>query len=142
MTRHEGYDRLRRMVELPAAAETVWAEIGDFGAIADWHPLIAKAEVVEIDGDIHRHLTTTDGDLILERLTGTGELTYSYEIIDGPLPVAGYRAVFSCVPEGEGCHIFWSAHFEALDPSADEIVAAIYEAGLRAIRDRFPPAVR
>lgn len=137
MTRHEGYDRLRRMIKLSAPADDVWAAIGGFGDIADWHPLIAKAEVVEIDGETHRHLTTTDGDLILERLIETSPRHYAYEIVDGPLPVADYRAHFSCVPEGVGCHVFWSAHFEAADPAADDIVAAIYEEGLAAIRDRF-----
>ena len=137
MTRHEGYDRLRRMVELSASAEEVWAVIGDFGGIAEWHPLIAECEVVDIEGETHRHLKTVDEDLILERLIESGPLHYSYEIVDSPLPVDGYRAYFSCVPEEKGCHVFWSAHFEATDPSADEIVAAVYEAGLRSIRDRF-----
>lgn len=128
------------MVQLPVSAEKAWREIGDFGSISEWHPLIATAEVVEIEGDVHRHLTTTDGDLILERLQGTGPLHYDYEIVEGPLPVADYRAHFSCVSEDGGCHVFWSAHFEALDPSADDIVAAIYEAGLKAIREKFSEA--
>ncbi len=140
MTRHEGYDRLRRMVELPVPAEEVWAVIGDFAGLADWHPLIETVEVVDIEGDTHRHVTTVNGELLLERLIETGPLHYAYEIIDSPFPFSGYRAHFSCVPEGEGCHVFWSAHFEAHDPAADEIVAAVYEAGLRAVRDRFLPA--
>lgn len=137
MTRHEGYDHLSRMQELSASADDVWAVIGDFGSIADWHPLIASADVVEIDGDTHRHLTTVDGEMILERLLETSPRHYAYEIVEAALPVSDYRAHFSCVPEGDGCHVFWSAHFEATDPSADDIIAAIYEAGLRAIRERF-----
>lgn len=137
MTRHKGYDRLHRMVELSAPSDEVWSVIGEFGSIADWHPLIASAEVVDIDGVTHRHLTTSDGELILERLIEFSPRHYSYEIVDAPLPVADYRAHFSCVDEGDGCHVFWSAYFEATDPAADDIVAAIYEEGLAAIRDRF-----
>lgn len=137
MTHHEGYDRLRRMVQLPVTAEEAWAVVGRFESIADWHPLIASAERVEIDGDVHRHLKTVDGDLILEKLTDTSPLHYAYEIVESPLPVADYRAHFSCVPEDAGCHVFWSAHFEAAATEADDIVAAIYEAGLAALRDRF-----
>lgn len=137
MTRHEDYDRLSRMVQLSSSADEVWAEIGDFGRISEWHPMIKKSEQVEIEGEPYRHLETVDGELILERLVETGPHHYAYEIVDSRLPVDGYRALFSCVPEGTGCHVYWSAHFEATDPSADEIVAAIYEEGLRAIRERF-----
>ena len=137
MTRHEGYDRLRRMVELSAPADEVWARIGGFAAIAEWHPMIASAEIVEIADDTYRHLTTEDGAMIIERLIETSPRHYAYEIVDGPLPVSDYRAHFSCVEEAEGCHVFWSAHFEATDPLADEMVTAIYESGLAAIRERF-----
>lgn len=135
--RHEGYDRLRRMVELAAPADQVWAAIGGFGSLADWHPLIDSVELVEIDGEPHRHLTTVNGELLLERLVEEGPRHLVYEILDSPFPFTDYRSVLSCVPEAQGCHVFWSAHFEALDPKADEIVGAVYEAGLRALRDRF-----
>lgn len=137
MTRHEGYDRVRRWVVLDLPAEAVWKEVGAFEAIGEWHPAITAVDMVEIEGDTHRHLTTADGSMILERLTGTGAHHYAYEIVDGPLPVTDYRAVFSVAEEGEGCHVFWSAHFEAEDPAADDIVAGIFETGLEALRMRF-----
>ena len=134
---HATRDRIQRWVSLPKPPETVWAQIGGFGDIAAWHPGIDSAEVVEIDGDIHRHLKMSDGGLLLERLIETGPHHYTYEMADGPLPLADHRATLSCVAEAGGCHVFWSAVFEPTDPSADDIVAGFYEEGLRALRERY-----
>ncbi len=130
-------DRIQRWVSLPHPPEKIWAEIGGFGALADWHPAVKSTEVFEIEGETHRHLVLSDGGLVLERLVETATLYYTYEIIDGPLPVTDHRATLSCVAEKGGCHVFWSAVFEPTDPSADEIVSGFYEEGLRALRERF-----
>jgi hypothetical protein len=101
------------------------------------HPGIESAEVFDIEGEIHRHLTLGDGGLILERLVETGPHHYTYEIVECPLPLTDHRATLSCVAEEGGCHVFWSAMFEPTDPSADEIVSGFYEEGLRALRERY-----
>ena len=134
---HALRDRIQRWVSLPHPPEKIWAEIGGFGAMADWHPGISSTEVVDIEGETHRHLTLSNGGLLLERLIETGARYYTYEIIDGPLPLADHRATLSCVAEEGGCHVFWSAVFEPTDPSADEIVSGFYEEGLRALRERY-----
>ncbi len=134
---HTVRDRIQRWVLLPTPPEKVWAEIGGFGAIADWHPGVTSAEVVEIEGEVHRHLRAPDGGLTLERLIETGRLHYTYEIVESHLPLAEHRATLSCVAEGGGCHVFWSAMFEPTDESADDIVSAFYEDGLRALRERY-----
>jgi len=134
---HPLHDRIQRFLSLPLPPEKVWAEIGDFGSIAAWHPLVAQAEVFEIEGDIHRHLTLTDGELILERLIESGPHHYTYEVAESQLPINDHHATLSCVAEGDGCHVFWSAVFERTDPSADDIVTAFYEEGLRALREHF-----
>lgn len=130
-------DRIQLWVSLPRPPEEVWAEIGGFGAIADWHPEVVSAELAKIEGETHRHLRLADGTLILERLIESGPLHYSYEIVDGPLPLSDHRATLSCVAEEGGCHVFWSAVFEAGDPMADDIVEGFFRAGLEALRERF-----
>ena len=130
-------DRIQLWVSLPEAPETVWAAIGGFDAIADWHPEVESVELVEIEGETHRHLRAADGGLFLERLAETGEHHYSYETVDSPLPLSGHRATLSCVAEEGGCHVFWSAIFEPQDPVADEIVEGFFRVGLEALRDRF-----
>lgn len=134
---HDTHDRIRRWVSLPVAAGEVWARIGDFGAMADWHPLVRESPVVEIGGATHRHLTLEDGGLSVERLTRTGERHYGYAVVEGPFPVADCTGTLSAVPEAGGCHVFWSMDFEPADPVADDIVAGFIEAGLRSLRTRF-----
>jgi hypothetical protein len=134
---HVVRDRIQRWVSLPVAPEKVWAEIGGFGAIAGWHPDVVSAEVVEIEGAVHRHVRTSDDGLTLERLVETGPHHYTYEIVESHLPLADHRATLSCVAEKGGCRVFWAAMFEPTDESADDIVTAFYEDGLRALRERF-----
>ena len=137
------HDQVRRMVSLPVGRDAVWAEIGGFGRIHAWHPLIERAELTEIEGETYRHLTTVDGDLFLERLIESGPHHLTYEMVDGPLPVADHRATLSVVAEPGGCHVYWSAFFMPTGPDshmAAEIVGTFYEIGLRAIRDRHGAA--
>lgn len=132
------HDRVRRWVRLDRPTDQVWAAIGAFTAIADWHPMIASAEPDEIAGAPYRYLKLVDGEVFLEELLETGPHHYVYRIADSPLPADDIRVTFSCVAEADGgCHVFWSAVFEATDPMADEIVEGIFEAGLRALADRF-----
>ncbi len=137
MTDHEPKDRVERWLDLDADPAAVWAVIGDFGALADWHPAVEKCELVTIDGDVHRHLTLIDGALLLERLEETGDDFYRYSIVEGPLPVADYLSTLTCFAHEGGCRVFWSSTFEPLTPDADQVIAGIYEAGLASLRDRF-----
>lgn len=130
-------DRIQLWVSLPRLPGEVWAEIGGFGAIADWHPEVTSAELAQIEGETHRHLRLADGTLILERLIDSGPLHYSYEIVDSPLPLSEHRATLSCVAEDGGCHVFWSEVFEPEDPVADDIIEGFCRAGLEALRERF-----
>ncbi|HUF57111.1 MAG TPA: SRPBCC family protein [Thermohalobaculum sp.] len=136
MSRND-HDRLQRMQRLPVPADTVWRQIGGFGAMADWHPWIDRVEVVEIDGQTHRHLHMADGELYLERLIEEGERYYTYALLESGMPVDDHRATLSCVPEEGGCHVFWSAYFIATDPAADDMMIGFYEAGLLALDERF-----
>jgi len=134
------HDRLRRMVSLNAPPERVWAEIGGFASIADWHPMIDSVELTEIEGDPYRHLRMADGELFFERLIETGPHHYSYEVVDGPFPVSDYRATLSVVAETGGCHVFWSARFipaESATHLPDEMVAKFYEIGLEELARRY-----
>lgn len=134
------HDRLQRMVRLSADRDTVWAEIGGFAQIAEWHPLISSAELTEIEGDTYRHLRTTEGETFFERLIETGPHHVTYEMVEGPLPVSDYRATLSCVAEDAGCHVFWSGFFVPGDDAAhisDAVVGKFYEIGLAALRERF-----
>lgn len=138
MSFSDTHDRVSRIVRLDAPVDEVWKAIGDFGALADWHPVVSVCEVDMIGGEAHRMLTTTDGARLLERLLETGPHHYTYSIVESPLPVDDYRATLSVVEEeGGGCHVYWSSTFEPTDPSADDVIGGIYDSGFEALRDRF-----
>lgn len=134
---HESHDRISRWVVLPRPAAEVWAEIGGFGRIADWHPSVEESSIVDIEGEPHRHLALPDGGLAIERLSETGVHFYRYEVVDTPFPMLDAVGALSCKPEEEGCRVYWSLDFEPTDPVADDVVAGFIEAGLRGLRARF-----
>ena len=64
---------IKKEVEAPGTPESVWAMVGDFCAIKDWHPAVAECEEFEEGGDTFRTLTLGDGGKIKERLTESGD---------------------------------------------------------------------
>ena len=125
---------IMRSAAFNAPADELWAVIGDFHALAEWHPGVERQTA---EGDL-RHLDLPGGGAIVERLLGTDGLSYAYEILSGPLPVDGYRSVLSVAPAGAGSVVVWSSTFEPRVDAAFRLVAGIYEAGLAALGERFP----
>ncbi len=131
-----------RSAAFSAPADQIWAAIGKFHALGDWHPAVEKQTA---EGDL-RHLHIAGGGVIVERLLGeeTGGETrsYAYEIVSGPLPVQGYRSVLSVAPAGSGTDagsvVVWTSTFEPTADAAFRLVAGIYEAGLKALAQKFP----
>ena len=113
--------------------DAVWQKIGDFCAIQTWHPAISKCALSEEGGATYRTLTTTDGATIKEKLVEQTDKSYTYDIIDSPLPVANYRATISVSPEGNGTKVDWRSNFDAkgkTDSEAKDVIIGIYKAGL------------
>src|SRR3546814_6861624 len=78
--------------ELPVSAKTVWAVIGNFNALPDWHPAVEKSEMKKRDGGTLRKLSLVGGGTIEEKLEKIDdkERRYTYSIVSGPLPVTNY----------------------------------------------------
>lgn len=139
-----GAVEVRRSVEVAAPPDEVWAAIGDVCAIADWHPVIASC-LPEPQGDtLYRVLETEDGGILREHMIEIDEATRSqtYSILEGPLPVDGYRSTLSVAPGSEEGRsvILWRSEFTARDVPDEEaaaIIAGIYDAGLEELATRF-----
>ncbi|HWM31885.1 MAG TPA: SRPBCC family protein [Methyloceanibacter sp.] len=133
---------VRKRREAPGTPAEVWALVGGFCAIKNWHPAVASCEEEKKDGKVFRTLTLKDGGAkILEEETKTGEFTYSYTILEGPLPVKDYNATLRVGPDDEPdrVEIVWTANFEAngkSDEEAKEIVEGIFEAGVAGIKKK------
>jgi uncharacterized protein YndB with AHSA1/START domain len=129
-------------VEISAPPEKVWQTISGFCSIADWHPMIAKCVEGEKNGAALRTLTTTDGAVLVERRVQYSDegMSYSYQIVESPLPVANYEATLAVLDGPEGSMVTWSGEFSAkgtTDATALETIDDIYGAGLRALKERL-----
>lgn len=133
---------VRQSVEVAAAPEQVWRAIGDFCSIAEWHPAVARCAAGEQDGVALRTLTTVDGAVLVERRVQHSEegMSYSYQIVESPLPVADYEATLAVMDSAGGSRITWSGDFAAAGASDDQalaVISGIYEAGLAALKERL-----
>jgi mxaD protein len=129
-----------KQTTLSHSPETVWAMIGEFGTIDVWHPAV-ETSVVEGDGGngIYRTLTLAGGGEIYEILLDYSltDRSYSYAILESPLPVANYVSNLAVTPGADGGSIVtWSSTFDAdgvSDEEAADLIGGIYQAGFDSI---------
>ena len=126
---------LSESVDVAAAPADAWAAIADWCSIKDWHPVIAECEAYEEDGKTMRKLTTGDGGELIEEQTAMDAdgMTFSYAIIESPLPIADYASTMEVTENGDGATITWSSSYAAngvSDDEALELMSGIYKAGL------------
>lgn len=126
--------------DAPGKPEDVWAFVGDFCAIKDWHPVVADCQITK-EGDVtFRTLTLKGGGEIKEKLTGRDETSYSYEIVESPLPVKNYKATLSIEEDEDSpdrSEVSWEATFDAQGASEEDAakkIADIFEAGVKSIK--------
>ncbi|HET9073514.1 MAG TPA: SRPBCC family protein [Solirubrobacteraceae bacterium] len=127
---------VERSKQFDVSAAEMWGRIGGFQTPDSWHPAIVSCTAEE-DGAVRR-LTLGDGNVVVERLVGESEHSYTYRILDpGPLPVADYEATITVrAGDGGGCIIDWRANFTAAgapDAEAETVIAGVFEGGLGAL---------
>ena len=128
--------------DFPLSARDVWSWIGDTGGVAAWIPAI---DASRMDGDV-RHVVFTDGAPARERIVAFDEAarTYSYEYIDGPLPLEHYRSTISVVENGDHSSVRWSAQFGAesaeMETELATAIEGIYAAALDELATKAVPA--
>jgi hypothetical protein len=126
-----------RTITLNASVEDVWGLIGDFQGLANWHPAAESVTKEESGGDEHRRIALKGGGEILEKLLDHGGGSYSYTIIESPLPVKDYVSTISAAAYEGKTLVTWGATFEGTADGADDVVAGIYEGGFAALAERF-----
>jgi hypothetical protein len=127
---------------LRGSVEEVWAAIGGFDNLPQWHPAVTSSTLEE--GGRVRRLRLADGASLVERLHSFNERehSYGYSIEQGPLPVSRYRSLLHVreLAGGNGCRVEWSGEFAAEGaPEAEvvRIISGIYRAGLDRLGERF-----
>src|SRR6476620_8424013 len=133
---------VKKHIAAPGQPAKVWTIVSDFCAIKDWHPVVADC-VETKEGDVtFRTLTLKDGGKIKEKLLESDDTSYSYEIVESPLPVKNYKAKLS-VEDGNHENrtmVEWSADFEANGASDDEAtkkIKDIFDGGLKGIKHKM-----
>jgi hypothetical protein len=125
--------------------QALWAKIGGWCAIQEWHPAIASCEESKDGNDTFRTLTLKDGGgKIKERLVDTGATSYRYEILESPLPVKNYEAQFSVTPDDDDLdeiNVSWSATYDPADgkeaKEARSTMDGIFKAGIDSIKAKY-----
>ena len=132
-------------ITLHVPASAVWNMIGGFNELARWHPAVVKSEEIkDKSGVTTRRLTLNDGGVIVAELEEHDDRarTYSYSVVETPLPVAGYHARLHVreSADGSSCTVAWTSEFEASgapESEAVKVIRGLYEAGFDNLRRLF-----
>ena len=130
---------IKTSVKFDASAKDVWEMIGAYDSLTKWMPSVKEIEVEGEGVGAIRKLYLEDGSVVVERLEEVDEenMSYTYSIIESPLPVKDYVATLKVVEDGEQCVVEWSSTFLVDGVTADEaedIVMGIYDEGFAEIR--------
>ncbi len=122
-----------KSIDVKAPADKVWAMIGPFCSIKNWHPAIGQCTE---SGGV-RTLTTKDGkaQFVEKRIASESKtMSYTYSIEKSPLPITGYKSTLKVVPKGTSeSTVEWSSTYtpgQGQEQAADTAIAGIYQAGL------------
>jgi ligand-binding SRPBCC domain-containing protein len=135
-----------RSMVIDAPISKVWAAVRRFDGVANWNPGVTAARM-ESGGPTEtghiRHLDIVDGTVFRETLLAhsDAEHFYSYDIVEGPLPVTGYRSTHRFIPitEGDRTLGIWEGWFDCAPdqaPAMEHVVGeVIYAGGMRGLND-------
>lgn len=142
-------------IDIDAAPENVWALVGDFGSLADWHPDVESSEASGDDntpGSARRELTLDNGESIVESLDSYREddRRYGYRLaqenIDA-VPVSFYTAFITVTDADDGgTTVEWLGRFyradtgnfpaeEHNDQAAVDAMTDFMQQGLRGLKE-------
>ena len=144
--------RIVRSTIIDAPTDRVWAFLRDFNGHDRWHPAVAKSAIergqsADKLGCVRRFFLR-DGAELRERLLTLSDLeqTFSYCLLDTPIPMFNYVAHVRLLPVTDGDRTFWQweSRFTTRPEDRDGITQMvsedIYQAGFEAIRRHLKEA--
>jgi len=143
MTSFAGNLNVSKEVTVNASPDTTWKMIGDFNHLDVWHPVVVGSVLTHGKTNDTRLLTLGNGATITEKQVSRNdtERSYTYAIVESPLPVADYVSTISVTPAADGkSTVTWSSSFDAnggTDEEAVNAITGIYEAGLNNLDKHF-----
>jgi hypothetical protein len=141
-----------RSTIIDAPVERLWSVLRDFNGHDRWHPIVAKSEIeraypADRIGCIRRFLLRDGSELREQLLTLSDlEMTFSYCLLDTPIPLFNYVAHVRLLPVTDGNRSFWHWESRFTTPAGREAELArlvgdeVYTNGIEAVR-RLPQIV-
>lgn len=137
---------VKKSTVLDAPAEAVWEVIRDFNGHDQWHPAVAESHIErgypsDMVGCV-RNFRLEGGANLREQLLTLSDLeqTFSYCLLDTPVPLFNYVAHVRLFPVTDGDRTYWEWESRFDTPAGragelSELVSdGIYAAGFEAIR--------
>jgi NADPH:quinone reductase-like Zn-dependent oxidoreductase len=136
-----------RSTIVDASIDQVWEILRDFNGHDRWHPAVSASRIEDRRGSDEigcvRDFALAAGGAIRERLLALSDRdrSFTYCILDAPLPLDGYVATVRLKPVTDGDRTFWHWESQFRPPPQREaelirmVGEDIYEAGFRAIKD-------
>ncbi|GLR84325.1 SRPBCC family protein [Bradyrhizobium iriomotense] len=135
-----------------APTDAVWDVLRDFNGFDRWHPALATSAIERAQSSDKigcvRRVKLKDGSELREQLLALSDLeqTYSYCLLDTPIPLFNYVAHVRLFPVTDGDRTFW--HWESRFTTRPEdrdrmtrlVSEDIYQAGFEAIRRHLKEA--
>lgn len=115
--------------------DAVWALVGPFGSVAEWHPGVTACVLSQdAEGRTLRTLTYANGKQGIERLISHDDAarSYHYTVVGGALPVQFFNGQFQVVGNAGQSRVRWTATFEVPAGAPEERVVAILDSILQA----------
>ena len=141
--------RVIKSTIMAAPIEAVWEVVRDFNGHDRWHPAVGTSQIergepVDRVGCVRR-FKLTDGSELREQLLTLSDLetTYSYCLLDTPVPLFNYVAHVRLFPVTDSNRTFWEWESRFDTPRGreqelgDMVGGDIYEAGFEAIRNHL-----
>lgn len=134
---------------IEAPTEEVWAYVRNFNELPKWFPGVVDSHIetgkAADEVGCVRNFGLEDGARMREQLLAFSapEHSFTYKMIDGPMPVQNYVASVRLLPVTEGDRTFaeYEVTFDCAPEQEDELVtslSAIYRAALDHLVNHVP----
>jgi len=129
--------------EIGVDVERMWREVGEFGTLNHWHPLVTALDVRrQADGDVRTANPRTPREQV-ERLRWEDASRHSYEytLEHTHMPVRDFTGAFRLEELApKSTRVIWSVRFELSedgDETTVEDVAQFLHAGMGGIKEKY-----
>ena len=137
---------------LDAPTGAVWQVLRDFNGHDRWHPAVATSAIERAQSSDKigciRRFKLKDGSELREQLLALSDLeqTFSYCLLDTPIPMFNYVAHVRLLPVTDGDRTFWqwesrfTTRPEDREGITQMVAEQIYQAGFEAVRHHLKEA--